>query len=87
MEWSSLFHDGNLKVESSSQRWKIGAISHPLSDFEKADAILVQLAHALAYIHSRGMVHRDVTPGNIMIAQDGTAKLMDFGVVKEPGAT
>ena len=57
----------------------------PAERFRKADAILIQLARALAYIHSRGMVHRDVTPSNIMIASDGSAKLMDFGVVKEPG--
>ncbi|MEL6349217.1 MAG: serine/threonine-protein kinase, partial [Myxococcota bacterium] len=54
--------------------------------FERARDILIQLARALEYIHNRGWVHRDVTPANIMILPDGQVKLMDFGVVKEPGA-
>ena len=40
------------------------------------------VAGALAYVHSRGIVHRDVKPANILIAEDATAKLTDFGVAK-----
>lgn len=53
---------------------------------ERARAILIQVARALEYVHSRGFVHRDVTPGNIMVLPDGRVKLMDFGVVKEAGS-
>lgn len=57
----------------------------PGERFRRAESVLVQIARALEYIHSRGLVHRDVTPTNIFLCSDGTAKLMDFGVVKEPG--
>ncbi|MEZ4316867.1 MAG: protein kinase [Myxococcota bacterium] len=58
----------------------------PADRFARVENILRQVARALAYIHERGMVHRDVTPGNIMVRPDGVTKIMDFGVVKEMGA-
>ena len=57
----------------------------PTQRFSEAEQILVQVARALAFIHDRGLVHRDVTPGNIFVSPDGAVKIMDFGVVKEPG--
>lgn len=41
-----------------------------------------QLASALNYTHQRGIVHRDIKPGNIFIDNDGNAKLLDFGIAK-----
>jgi eukaryotic-like serine/threonine-protein kinase len=58
----------------------------PEERFERVENILRGVCRALAYIHDRGMIHRDVTPGNIQIAPDGSPRLMDFGVVKEMGA-
>jgi tetratricopeptide (TPR) repeat protein/tRNA A-37 threonylcarbamoyl transferase component Bud32 len=57
----------------------------PAERFRRAESVLRQLAQALAYVHDRGLVHRDVTPSNIMVLPDGTAKIMDFGVVKDLG--
>jgi serine/threonine protein kinase len=53
----------------------------PLSSRETAD-IGARLADALAYVHQRGVIHRDVKPSNILLSSTGEAWLGDFGIAK-----
>ncbi len=44
--------------------------------------IMMQVCRGLAYAHERGLVHRDIKPGNLMLTKDRTVKIMDFGLAK-----
>ncbi len=50
--------------------------------FQEAARLVTDVADALQYAHSLGVVHRDVKPSNIMIRPDGTPCVMDFGLAK-----
>ena len=47
--------------------------------------IILHTAKALKYAHSKGVVHRDIKPGNILISREGDVKLADFGIATSAG--
>ena len=49
---------------------------------KEAVSYAIQVAKALAYAHSKGVLHKDVKPQNIMVGADGIAKVMDFGIAE-----
>ena len=57
-------------------------VKHKRYSEAEAIDIAIQTAEALEHAHQRGLVHRDVKPKNIMINQDGVAKLADMGLAR-----
>ncbi|GAA3763238.1 serine/threonine-protein kinase [Salinactinospora qingdaonensis] len=54
---------------------------------ERVAAIGVQLVAALSVAHQHGVVHRDVKPGNVLIADENRTVLTDFGIARLPGSS
>ncbi|HWS70564.1 MAG TPA: serine/threonine-protein kinase, partial [Thermoanaerobaculia bacterium] len=50
--------------------------------FEQIGDIILQVAEALDFAHSKGIVHRDVKPANIILIEGNRAKITDFGIAK-----
>ena len=49
-------------------------------DLREAKRVLASVCDALTYAHARDVVHRDLKPANIMVLEDGSVKVMDFGI-------
>jgi serine/threonine protein kinase len=70
---------GLIEGKSLAERMAQGSIELP-----RAAEIVAELAEALAYAHTQGIVHRDVKPANIRLDADGAVFLMDFGIAYRP---
>ena len=53
--------------------------------FQEKLEVVIQICRGLSYAHEHGVVHRDIKPSNIRLLDDGTVKIMDFGIAKLGG--
>jgi hypothetical protein len=77
-EGQHYFSMGFVEGQSLAQRLADG----PLPP-RQAAALLLKVAEAIAYAHQRGVIHRDLKPGNILLDQNGNPRVTDLGLAKK----
>lgn len=77
--WIAMEYVGDPKGPPASLAARM-AVSPP--GFDEVRRIYSQLRAALAYCHSKGVVHGDFKAENVLVAEDGTVKLADFGIAR-----
>ncbi len=76
---NGVFYIAMQYVEGKNVRQLVSG--RPL-DLKSALSIAIQVTDALAYAHSKNIIHRDIKAGNVMVSESGQAKILDFGLAK-----
>ncbi|MDQ3220629.1 MAG: protein kinase, partial [Acidobacteriota bacterium] len=76
---NGVFYIAMQYVEGKNVRQLVSG--RPL-ELKSALSIAIQVTDALAYAHSKSIIHRDIKAGNIMVSSNGQAKILDFGLAK-----
>jgi len=66
-------------VEMEYMNRSLRDVTYPVAP-ERAVSIIGDIASALLYAHGKGVIHRDIKPGNVLLTSDGRAKLADWGL-------
>ncbi|MBX2797164.1 MAG: protein kinase [Myxococcales bacterium] len=77
--WIAMEMVDGRDLETEIEAWRA---SDPDDRFERIERILRGICLGLGYVHDHGLVHRDLKPSNVLLTEDGTPKISDFGVVK-----
>lgn len=91
--WQGLHHENIIEMYASNilpvpyveMEYAPGSLAQvplPLSQ-ERALSVITGIARGIAYAHEKGVIHRDIKPENILITEDGTPKITDWGLGRE----
>lgn len=70
------------EIEDRRRKLRAGEMRFDRRHIEWAVSIVIDVLRALAYAHERGVVHRDVKPGNVLLGEDGRPRVADFGLAR-----
>lgn len=71
---------GEVKWYNDKNCLEMDARGPPILSFQKTREIIRGVVLGLEYLHYQGIIHRDIKPANLLISEDGTVKISDFGV-------
>ncbi|MCS6873165.1 MAG: protein kinase [Pyrinomonadaceae bacterium] len=78
-EYEGVYYIAMQYIEGKNVRQLVAG--KPL-ELKSALSIAIQVCDALAYTHSKGIIHRDIKAGNVMVTSSGRVKILDFGLAK-----